>query len=462
MLDSGSGVRPTPNSDMRELSDVRIRRGLLVLAAATLCFAVAGPAIGAPKGKDKGGDKGKDAPKKVEAKIEFLPGTDLSSWYWNRQMDQEVTTPPGVTLPPPVPPASQRVRLPNPQRPDTLPVALNQGQTERMSAVKFELFVDGDPARGVTEGSKIDKAVLFIEESADRNEQPSFRPELAKIQACLILDFLPQGENEQFQDAPKFSDTDCVPGTRDAVAGATPAWTFDLTKVADAWAKDPFQNYGVMLTPVVEAGVTWQVNLKVPRKADADTTNGDEYDLTKNRAFMTIAYTPGEPEILEIPEVPDATTPTATGTGTTTSPTIPTSTGTTSTSPLISPSTDLTGGSSEIPGATPPAPVPAPTEVAGFGLPQEQGPRMPAYVWLAIPLGLLALSAVRSVILEPVGGPRPDGVIAAIRRRNAERRGAALSQKAGVLGGLTAGLKRGTGRIGKALSGATRIVRRKG
>lgn len=431
---------------MRDLTDVRIRRGLLVLAAASLCLAVAGPAVGKPKPEEG---------KPKQERITFLPGTDISSWYWNRQVDEEVTTP--VTLPPPIPPASQRVRLPNPQRPDTIPVALNQGQPERMSAVRFELL-----ERGVTDGSKISKLILFVEESVDRNEQPSISPETAKIQACQILDFLPQGEEEKFADAPKFSDADCAQGTREAVTGATPLWTFDLTKIAQAWGKSTFENNGVMLAPVVEAGRTWQVNLKIPRK-ETPAEEGDQYELTKNRTFITIDYVPGAP--LEIPEVevPEDTTTTTTtppsvGGSTGSIPTI--SGGATSTSPLISPSTDLTGGSSDIPGAEA-APAPAPTEVAGFALAQEQGPRMPAYVWLAIPFGLLALSAVRSVILEPVGGPRPDGVIAAIRRRNAERRGGALGRRTGFLAGMTAGLKRGTGSMGKALSGATRLVRRK-
>jgi hypothetical protein len=87
---------------------------------------------------------------------------------------------------------------------------------------------------------------------------------------------------------------------------------------------------------------------------------------------------------------------------------------------------------------------------------------MPSYVWLAIPLGLLALSAVRSVILEPVGGPRPDGVIAAIRRRNAERRGGVFgSERGGVLARMTGGLRRGAGGVGRSLGSVKKIVRRK-
>jgi hypothetical protein len=414
---------------MRELTDVRIRRGLLVLAAASLCLALAGPAIA-----------------KAE-KINFLPGTDISSWYWQRQIDQEVTTP--IPLPPPAPPASQRVRLPNPQRPDTLPVALNQGNPERMSAIKFELL-----ERGVTDGSKIKKLILFIEESQDRNEHPSFAADQAKIQACQILDFLSFGENEKWEDAPKFDDKECAQGKREAVAGSAAVWTFDLTKLAQPWGKSAFDNNGVMLAPVVESGKTWQVNLKVPQK-DTDA-EGDQYELSKNRAFITIDFIPGEPVKLEVPTVPTdttATAPTTTGGGS-----VPSSFGGASGSPLAGPSTDL-AGTGNVTGAAAPAPVP--TEQAGFAVPQEQGPRMPAYVWLAIPLGLLGLSAVRSVILEPVGGPRPDGVIAAIRARNAERRGGVLGERTGFLSSVGGRVRRGVGGVGRAFSGVTRSVRRK-
>lgn len=439
---------------MRDATDARIRRGMLVLTAVLLSLALAGPVVA-----------------KVE-KINFVPGTDASSWYWERQVDEEVTTPPGVP-PQGVPPCiqtptgcipiavSQRARGPgNQYRPDTLPVALYQGQPERKAAIKFDLL-----ERGVTEGSKIKKLLLFIEESTDRNEQPQASPEKAKIQACRILEYLSQGENERFKDAPKHDDKDCVEGTREASSAGAPAvWTFDLTKIADAWGRDPFENYGVML---LGTGTdTWEVHLKVPRKDNPQAASiapgvpnptspdqpGDDYDLTKNRAFITIDFIPGEPP--EVPEVPSAPPPSTGTTGTA---------GTTSIgpsgSPVIGPSTDI-AGTGDIPGAetTPPAP----TEVAGFALPQEQGPRMPAYVWLAIPLGLLALSAVRRAILEPAGGPRPDGVIAAIRRRNAERRGGALvAEREGFLARMTGGLRRGVGGFGKAFSGAARVVRRK-
>jgi hypothetical protein len=406
---------------------------MVILLTAGLGLSLAAPAFGAAVKKGT---------------HPFKPGIDISSWYWNRQIDQEVTTPPGVTLPPPAPPVSQRVRLPSPQRPDTIPVALNNGEVERMAAVKFEVT-----ERGVTEGSTIKKFVITIQESADRNEHPSFRADAAKIQACRVTDGLVPGENEQFKDAPKFAEDDCVDGTRDAAATPAPTWTFDLSKIAEPWGKNPFDNNGVMLVPVKGAGGpsdSFQVNLKVPALDDAATADRDEYEETKNRAVLELEFTPGAPLDAGTTGT-DTTTPTTT-TGTTAT------TGVTGTggSPVIgSPSTDLTGTGS-IPGA---APTTAPTEQAGLSTPVDQEPRIPAYVWLAIPLGLLALSAVRSVVLEPTGGPRPDGVIAAIRRRNAERRGGGDARDAqNALSRMAGSFRRGATSTRKSFSN---LVRRK-
>jgi hypothetical protein len=412
-------------------SDVRTRRGLLVLAAVLATLAIAGPVQA-----------------KTE-KINFVPGTDISSWYWERQVDEEVTTP--VPLPPPIPPASQRARLPSGQyQPTTLPVAVYNGQPERMAAIRFDLT-----ERGYIDGTKYKELLLFIEESADRNEHPQVSPETAKIQACQILDFLAQGENERFKDAPKYDDKDCVEGTRDATPGAPAAvWTFDLTKIAQDWGASSFDNNGVMLVPVLEASKTWEVHFKVPQKENP-TVEGDQYEATKERAFVTLDAIPGEP--LEIPDVPTETEtaplPSSSSSGTSTIP----SSGITG-SPIL-PSTDL-GGTTNIPGAEATAPA-VPSEQAAF-TPLDTEPRMPSYVWLAIPLGLLALSAVRSVILEPVGGPRPDGVISAIRRRNAERRGGAIAaQRGGAFSRMSGGLRRGARGVGRALGSVTRGIRRK-
>src|SRR5687767_831615 len=111
--------------------DTRVRRALaVVVPAAGLALAVLGPAAAVPADGDR---------------HPYRYGVDVSSWYWQRQMDQEVAPP--VPLPAPAPPVSQRARLPSPQRPDTLPVGVFEGEHERMAAIKFDLT-----ERGVTPG----------------------------------------------------------------------------------------------------------------------------------------------------------------------------------------------------------------------------------------------------------------------------------------------------------------------
>jgi hypothetical protein len=375
--------------------DTRVRRGtfaVLTAAVSAVVSAVAAPAVAAEKGQHP-----------------FRYGTDVSSWYWERQLDEEVTPP--VTLPPPAPPVSQRARLPSPQRPDTLPVGVFEAAHERMAAIKFDLS-----ERGVTPGSTIKELVLRIEESTDKNEQPSVNVGVAKIQACVILDVLSGGENERFADRPQYSESDCVEGARETPpAPAAPLWTFDLKTLAGPWGEDPFANNGIMLLGILQGGgptETWQVNLKIPARDD-DGTEVNEYEQTQGRTTLTLDFVPGEDPTVPVGGSLDegATGDISGGSGS-----IGGTFGGT-------PSTDLSGaGGPPVTPAAPDAPVAA-TPVAAVAPPE---PRMPAFVWLLIPLGLMALSAVRSVVLEPAGGPRPGGAIEAIRLRNAQRRGGAL------------------------------------
>jgi hypothetical protein len=398
-------------------------RGLAVLLVAGLGLSLAGPVLAAK-------------PKKGTHHYEY--GKDITAWYWKEQTDQPVAPP--APLPPPVPPVEPRVRLPNPQRPDTIPVAVNQAQHERMSAIKFELS-----ERGVTPGSTIKKLILSIQESQDRNEHPSFRPETAKIQACRINDVLAPGDAERFEERPPFAEKDCVEGKREVPAPPNPpVWRFELTKISDPWGKDPFSNNGVMLIGVIQGGgasETWQVNLKIPSRDDPGT-QPDEYDQTKQRASIELEFEPGEDPGTAAKKGSKKGVPLDTGVSTG-----PATGGIPSAGSGFTPSTDLAGSSTGgFPGSAAPAPAsPSPpaqtTPVAQTG-PAE--PRLPAYVWLLIPVGLLALSAVRSAVLEPVGGPRPDGVIAAIRRRNAERRGGPLREVTDPLARFTASLSHGT------------------
>src|SRR5436190_1406956 len=77
----------------------------------------------------------------------FEFGLDETSWYWKDQTDQKV---PGT---------GQRLRLPNPQSDDTLPVATKRGSYDRVSAISFDLI-----AHGVPKGARITRLVLTMEE----------------------------------------------------------------------------------------------------------------------------------------------------------------------------------------------------------------------------------------------------------------------------------------------------------
>jgi hypothetical protein len=165
-----------------------------------------------------------------------------------------------------------------------------------------------------------------------------------------------------------------------------------------------------------------------------------------DRLVAVMSFVPGELEIIEPPDVP-----TVLPTGGAPAPVTPSTsfgpTGTGTGFDTAAPPTDTE--------EAPPSDIPVATG-------RPTGPQMPGYVWALLPVGLLALGAVRSVVLEPGAGARPDGVIAAIRRRNLERRGIALREvRQNPLTGALRGARRGLSRSGRAVVGAaTKITRR--
>jgi hypothetical protein len=421
---------------------VLARRALSVLAAATVALTLAPPAHAAES-----------------ETVLFAYGTDRRSWWWEKQQDEEVTVPvpPGSPIEP-----SQRVRLPSPQRNDTLPVGVIQGDHERMSSVFIDLI-----SRGVTEGSTINAFTLTIEESQDKNEQPSVEPGKAQIQGCRIDGFWPDSDgNEEWETLPKFSEKDCVQGKRDT-KGKVPEWSFNLKPIADAWGQDPNKNYGVMLLGNLKNAndeTTWQVNLKIPSRDNANTPD-DEYKQTQKRLVVDLTFVPGElpglaGEGFDSGSTGFTSSGSSFGSSTSFGSSGTSGFGTSGTSPVISTDTGDTSDEStaeEAPGAAPVA----------TGQPAT-GPELPPYVWALLPIGLLALAAVRSVVLEPVGGTRPDGVIAAIRRRNAERRGGPLRELSDPLTRFVGAsrqafetARRGVRGLGQRISSAARSVRKR-
>jgi hypothetical protein len=395
-----------------------------------------------------------------QEKVYFEYGVDRKSWWWEKQSDQEVTVPvpPGAPVEP-----SQRVRIPSPQRPDTLPVAVFRGEHERISSLYFDLI-----ARGVTDGSSITSFGFTIEESADKHEQPSFRPADATILACRIEGFWPDSDgNEEWKTVPKYNSKACVDGKRKA-SGDVATWSFAAMSIVKPWGPEPNQNFGVMLLGDLgkaNEDTTWQVNLKIPSRDDAKTAAQDEYQMTKGRVVVSLAFVPGEPKVLGGGSL-DSGGSTSFGSS---------SGGSFSSSSTGFGSSGSSGfsGGSGLGGSGTGAPTDednaeskaASAPVAAAGPPP---PRLPAYVWALLPLGLIALAAVRSVVIEPARGPRPDGVIAAIRLRNAERRGGPIRELSDPLSrfvraGRTAfaAARRGLRGVGRGISGVTKKVRRR-
>ncbi|MBI4259799.1 MAG: hypothetical protein HY658_04465, partial [Actinobacteria bacterium] len=276
--------------------------------------------------------------------------------------------------------------------------------------------------RGVVPGSTITQLVLVIEEGRPGPEFPSFNATEKLIQACKITNFWPPGEAELWETIPPFEEGACAEGTRQE--GETPdqptTWTFDLTALAAEWGTDPFANNGVMLVGVPGAGGpqdSWQINLKIPARDDVATPN-NEYDDTQARTYVLLQFQPGAPA--DVGSTPVSPVGGSTGGGTTTLNGDP-----------LGGSTAGGAGSGDAGAGT------GFDSTAGgdAGGNQEQppliplaGPRFPWYVWLLIPVALAASAAVRAALLEAAPGGRPDGVIAAIRRRGAELRGEAGPQ----------------------------------
>lgn len=335
---------------------------------------------------------------------------DRTTWFWTQQRDVPVEAPVAV---PGAPVPSQRVRVRSPQAANSLPVAVEDGKYEKISAILFDLA-----ERGVEPGATIRKFVLSLLEDDAGDRIASFNSRGRVIQACRIDDFWPAGEAEEWATQPPFGgkpapsvspfeEGACVEGKR----VENPArWVFDLTGVAEPWGADPLENYGVMLVGVLGDGgptETWQINLKFPLRDNPDT-DSNEYEDTKNYATVQLSFTPGAALMAPPPLGP---------------------------APAPPPEEAEVAGFEVPPPPSSVAPEPPPTgpvstpagqPVAAPALPPIE---MPGAVWALVPLGLLALAAARSVVLEPVAGAKAGGVIFSIRQRNAERRGVPLSEE---------------------------------
>jgi hypothetical protein len=345
----------------------------------------------------------------------FQYGLDKTSWYWREQTEQIV---PGT---------GERLRLPNPQSADTLPVAAKGGRFDRISAIDFDLIGHGVPAR-----ARITRAVLTMDEGTVQNqsvEQPEYNVRGKVIEACPVTSGWARGSAELWSHRPSFKSRGCVKGVRHRAL--VPRWTFDLSRMAKTWALSPHRNHGVMLVPVIKKTTkndnNWQVDLKVPDKNSSRTTGLDEYRRTRGRTFVAVTFEKPKPKPRPTPRstfVPPYVPPgSGGGTNITGTPPIggvgnpfgpgPSVTGGANPSAPSGPSPSATGNGS---GGSESTSTPAVTLTSPRPVPRA---RFPWYAWVVLPVALLLVAAVRSVIFEQTrAGIRPEGVIASLRKRN--------------------------------------------
>ncbi|MFP5297750.1 MAG: hypothetical protein ACLGHL_02025 [Actinomycetota bacterium] len=374
-----------------------------------------------------------------------------SAWYWKSQKSQPVTDPTSgadvVTIEAPNPFCPSTSAGGPPEQAGTcksgrLPVQVQGGdydEPEMISAVAFDFAL-------IPFGSTVKSFEATFLEANDEQSEP-MNAEGKQLQACLVEQFFGDGEARQYKEAPRYT---C--SSSDPIAERKPVkiknedgeteerfqWTFDLTEFAQGWAEGTSPVAAIMLYPAEpkeadpQSDSNWRVVMVGPAEENGITTS--------------LVYEPAEEDGL-VPTDPTTTT----GGGF--------DTGSTSTTDFGSGSTDTfgTGTAPEAPAgegteATEPVAVEG-DQTSAAGALEDTAGSLPGYVWLAILVGLMGFSLVRSVVLEAATGIRPDGVLAQIRQINTERRGAPIAAAQEVGSSRLAGVMEGLKKLGGSTSG---------
>jgi hypothetical protein len=298
------------------------------------------------------------------------------------------------------------------------------GRVDKESVMRIDLA-----ARGVKAGSTVTSFVLKLAEDVpkaknetDDETHPNVQPEFnvtdaagapRTVQACpAIMEWPAKGGAKDWADRPAFDPTPCVNGTRDASVATAPFWTFDLSRIAQGWVDDPTTNFGIVFVPAPSGtGPTdrsWQVNFRIPLPDDPKTAN-DEYAETRFKATFDLQVSSGGG--------PSPVGGSGGGDGGSTPPPAA-SAYSSGGSAGAAPTGDFSAA--QVPAATTGPPATTPADAAR---PLATLPRVAWWVWLLVLFGLTLLVGARAALFELTATVRPDGVIAAIRRRNAERGG---------------------------------------
>jgi hypothetical protein len=175
----------------------------------------------------------------------------IQTGWWSRTNEPLPET--GLLAPP---------NVPAPAAPSgTLPVAVANGESERIAAVELRL---AGPPNGT-----VDMLQLALQESDERGSQIS--PELAQVSACPVTESYWVGtENGTWKNQPEF---DCealsAPGERDKKG----VWTFDLTFLAAEWLAKGYGSSTAVVLVGEEAGDNGEP-LSFQVAFDGDKTKG--------------------------------------------------------------------------------------------------------------------------------------------------------------------------------------------
>ena len=178
---------------------------LLAGSAGALALLAAGPAASAaPGGAEPGTTQG---------------GQVVQDGWWSRSNEPPPET--GLLQPPYVPAAAAPA--------GTLPVALVNGEPERVVAIEFGL-------KGETD-SVVTSMVLALRESDAPGANIS--SQLSTLQACPVTEpFWVGVDNGAWPTRPSFDcEVAAAPGTRDDDG----VWTFDLTSLASSWPSSTYE-----------------------------------------------------------------------------------------------------------------------------------------------------------------------------------------------------------------------------
>jgi hypothetical protein len=219
--------------------------------------------------------------------------------------------------------------------------------------------------------------------------------EEAEVRACLVRDYWGEAQPGLWGELAR-DKIDCKVGAdgrrslRQISGFTVPVWDFDLTAIAKVWGRDPFSNFGVALVPKArgEFMVTFHGDTYV---VDRDPVTGQDLaPRLVERLFVTMRFTPP-------PGADDGD-----GRGSPGGTASPGDTGTSSGGVALD-GGETTGAGGPGSGAVQPTPG---RRIDSVVRALNYTASVPGYVWLPLPLALVALRLFRQLFAEGRGSPQ--------------------------------------------------------